>query len=220
MLLYRVYDPILMRWGTRDPIGEYGGVNLYGFVGNNPVNYADPLGLYVQYTTASGMTYVIGEGYGDLIGALQGAINSGDSITELKISGHGDDNFISLDPYGNNILVGTDNGILTGDGQDITKLLNGSLAPNAKVYLNGCHTARGNDNLAQQMSRLLPGRTVAGQRGFAFGLTGNIGYNINGERYELDIGGLESLPAGRVIGRKGYYQNGNLIGKGWLWNGF
>jgi hypothetical protein len=30
---------------TRDPLGEYGGINLYGFVGNNPVNDFDPFGL-------------------------------------------------------------------------------------------------------------------------------------------------------------------------------
>ncbi len=40
----RAYDPSLQRWTTRDPIGEVGGVNLYGFVGNSPANRTDPLG--------------------------------------------------------------------------------------------------------------------------------------------------------------------------------
>lgn len=43
---YRFYAPVLGRWITRDPIGELGGINLYGFVGNNPVNHEDPFGLY------------------------------------------------------------------------------------------------------------------------------------------------------------------------------
>ncbi len=43
--LYRYYDPNLQRWPNRDPIEEVGGVNLYGFVGNNPVSNFDMLGL-------------------------------------------------------------------------------------------------------------------------------------------------------------------------------
>jgi RHS repeat-associated protein len=33
---YRYYDPSTGRWPSRDPIGEKGGVNLYGMVGNKP----------------------------------------------------------------------------------------------------------------------------------------------------------------------------------------
>lgn len=33
------------RWVSKDPLGEEGGVNLYGFVGNGGVNYIDRLGL-------------------------------------------------------------------------------------------------------------------------------------------------------------------------------
>ena len=42
---YRYYDPVTGRWPSRDPIGERGGVNLYGFVGNDVVNRWDYLGL-------------------------------------------------------------------------------------------------------------------------------------------------------------------------------
>jgi RHS repeat-associated protein len=41
----RMYDPNLQRWIQRDPIGEQGGINLYQFVGNSPVNFVDPFGL-------------------------------------------------------------------------------------------------------------------------------------------------------------------------------
>ena len=43
--LYRYYDPLTGRWPSRDPIGERGGVNLYGFVGNDGVSGKDKLGL-------------------------------------------------------------------------------------------------------------------------------------------------------------------------------
>ena len=41
---HRFYDPTNGRWLTRDPIGYTGGVNLYGYVGNDPGNKWDPLG--------------------------------------------------------------------------------------------------------------------------------------------------------------------------------
>ena len=45
MYFARPYDPNLQRWLTRDPIGERGGNNLFEFVGNDSVNYVDPLGF-------------------------------------------------------------------------------------------------------------------------------------------------------------------------------
>jgi len=42
---YRYYSPGMGRWLSRDPIGEEGGINLFYFTGNNPLNFADKLGL-------------------------------------------------------------------------------------------------------------------------------------------------------------------------------
>ncbi|GEM_PF-5378279 len=41
----RYYDAGVGRFITRDPIGFAGGINLYGYVGNNPVNWVDPWGF-------------------------------------------------------------------------------------------------------------------------------------------------------------------------------
>lgn len=43
---YRYYNPEMGRWVNRDPIGEQGGINLYGMVGNDAVNQWDYLGEY------------------------------------------------------------------------------------------------------------------------------------------------------------------------------
>jgi RHS repeat-associated protein len=79
----RYYDQQTGRWTQEDPIGIAGGVNLYGYVGNNPVAYTDPFGLKpCRLNTALGEAFVeerlaqaffnavgeaVGEGYaGDL----------------------------------------------------------------------------------------------------------------------------------------------------------
>jgi len=49
---YRFYDPGAGRWLNRDPIGENGGVNLYGMVGNDAVNWVDVLGLITSIDAA------------------------------------------------------------------------------------------------------------------------------------------------------------------------
>jgi hypothetical protein len=45
---FRYYDPYAGRWPNRDPIEEEGGLNVYGFVGNDGVNYYDYLGLDIE----------------------------------------------------------------------------------------------------------------------------------------------------------------------------
>jgi hypothetical protein len=41
---YRWYDPVTGRWPSRDPIGEYGAINLYRFGWNSPVYGIDCFG--------------------------------------------------------------------------------------------------------------------------------------------------------------------------------
>ena len=59
---YRYYDPAAGRFVTRDPIGYAGGINLYGYTGNNPVNEDDPDGL--DYLGDVGQVFA---GYGDVL---------------------------------------------------------------------------------------------------------------------------------------------------------
>jgi RHS repeat-associated protein len=48
--LNRSYSAELGRWISRDPIEEAGGINLYGYVGNNPIDETDPSGLFGPFS--------------------------------------------------------------------------------------------------------------------------------------------------------------------------
>jgi RHS repeat-associated protein len=74
LLMYalRPYSPPTGRFLCKDPIGEHGGRNLYGFVGNDPLDRFDPLGLMSVDDFNNGVTS-ISEGLND-IGFLEGAL--------------------------------------------------------------------------------------------------------------------------------------------------
>jgi len=48
---YRYLNPRLGRWLNRDPMGEAGGFNVYGYCGNDPVNRWDYLGMWDEAGT-------------------------------------------------------------------------------------------------------------------------------------------------------------------------
>jgi RHS repeat-associated protein len=60
---YRFYDSVTGRWPSRDPIGERGGVNLYGFVSNNGINALDYLGMKLEKFVPDPSTYPVELGY-------------------------------------------------------------------------------------------------------------------------------------------------------------
>ena len=51
---HRMYDPVVGRFASADPLGlASGDANLYRYVGNNPLNYIDPTGLCGQSWSGS-----------------------------------------------------------------------------------------------------------------------------------------------------------------------
>ena len=54
LLGHRYYDTGTGRFVTRDPIGYDGGINLYRYTQNNPVNRSDPSGLMPPFALAGG----------------------------------------------------------------------------------------------------------------------------------------------------------------------
>ncbi len=46
----RDYAPLIGKWTAKDPLGFVGGdTDLFGYVANDPVNWVDPLGLYIWH---------------------------------------------------------------------------------------------------------------------------------------------------------------------------
>ena len=58
LTLYRAYDPNLGRWLAHDPIGENGGLNLYGYCANDPINAVDHDGRFLNFVAG----FVVGAG--------------------------------------------------------------------------------------------------------------------------------------------------------------
>jgi len=61
--LYRFYDPSLQRWLNRDPIEEWGSINLFGYCSNDSVNWIDFVGLDVEFSGDAACQKVLKHNY-------------------------------------------------------------------------------------------------------------------------------------------------------------
>ena len=160
-------------WLNRDPIGEAGGLNLYGYVGNNPVNYIDPLGLLVVITTTQGTVISVWTAQ-QFINQVQAQPNG--TISDINFVGHansmvqgiGDDNTPTEGLWLQN-GVPVLNGASTGNNNvSAGDVLNNKMTPNGHINLDGCHAAGPNmqdpsqPNLPQALSQAVPGVDVTG----------------------------------------------------------
>ena len=127
----------------------------------------------------------------DLVLALQQVKAKRSKVSYLEIKGHGAPEMQSM--AGGTFFIATKNSVIAkmrdGSDLDITPLLLEATFPDAKIDLNGCHTAGDEDNVARNMSKALPGRTIVG-----------------GARYQISIPGTA-----KAFGSKVHYKNGKAI---------
>ena len=94
----RYYDPQMGRWLTPDPAGQAGGMNLYAYCGNNPINLTDPLGLcsynnsvnntYTNTYTSDGLPDNLDNpnfSYGSSLGGFVPAIHTGAGYAKVTL---------------------------------------------------------------------------------------------------------------------------------------
>ncbi|MBI3850013.1 MAG: RHS repeat-associated core domain-containing protein, partial [Verrucomicrobia bacterium] len=113
---YRFYHPNLQRWLNRDPIGERGGLNLFEFAGNDPVDLFDRFGLFVTPTD-----FPPGGGHNTVIcfnGKL--TIQNKNKGPDRKCTGEHEYSHLQdwLKRYGDGVCKGQNNGTVPvgGDG--------------------------------------------------------------------------------------------------------
>lgn len=89
----RFYSPALGRFLQTDPIGTADDLNLYAYVGNNPVNFSDPTGL-----AAADLRLFAGKVGGVMMDAGRAAMPTGEEIS--VVTGIGGAALIEPTPFG------------------------------------------------------------------------------------------------------------------------
>ena len=148
----RPYDPHLQRWIQRDPIGEQGGQNLYGFVQNDPVNELDPLGLDNNFEPPT--RYLNGGFYSgswnNNIPAITTTISAGGVMTQKSDNG----GFFS-NPFVFNTYMGL--AMAPGEGAIANGVIRG-LSKTVNCFTRAADKAAA--NLATQPNRIYSARVL------------------------------------------------------------
>jgi len=138
---YRWYDPNTQTWLNRDPIGELGGLNLYGYVGNAPIDWMDPFGL----EKGAELLLKLHNGYGGLNSFFGKIWNAPNTAMGLAVGGLGIP-FGAKPSFGNNALQFTNHPFMFGGDITIgnTICYNKFAGPNVEMddqapYLYGDH---------------------------------------------------------------------------------
>jgi uncharacterized protein RhaS with RHS repeats len=173
------YNPGTGQWLSRDPIGERGGQNLNRYVRNNPVSFADPLGLEAVFLFVSGET-IVAQTPTEF--AKVGGDAKEESIVEIHLYGHAGSGAQSFNRVlagepgleyrkGSVFVVDRDNNRKPKVIGELGELLKGKFAKRARIYLHGCNVAANDDNITKAISKAVPNVSVIGSTGDTYNIT-------------------------------------------------
>jgi len=168
----RWYDPETGRWLSKDPIGISGGLNLYVFCGNNPVNFIDPSGLAdLTFLHSSDPAY-------------SRVPRGPDGVT--TITGHGTPTTVRLQ-------VGDINSTTRLSGTQAGVMYRGSIPDSDVVILYMCRTGQG--SFADDFAKAT-GNTVIAPLGYV-GVSGKVYKTM--EDAEKGVNPIPPSQAWRVV---------------------
>jgi RHS repeat-associated protein len=165
----RYYHPWLGRFINEDPIQFEGGMNWYGYAGGDPVMGMDPSGL-----TTTRIAFINNHGVLELTTLVdptttkfRDAVSSlpNNSVVAMEMVGHGDFESIQIERNGNGIQnVGAAWGgvVFQGRSDSFSAVLAPKITHGCAIFLAGCKTASGTNNIARQLSSELPHAVVGG----------------------------------------------------------
>ncbi len=185
---FRDYDPASGRYIESDPVGLRGGLNTYGYVGGNPDNFVDRLGLdsVLIFQTEPDFnhgqapdswnlaaSYAGGQALKNCsckpedihvlpvtnVGQVNSALSSFQDISMIYFIGHAASHSIYV---GGQSLPDTNISSNGGVNDHSPSNLNwANLKPGATINIWGCHAGFGSNSIAQQLANISGATTIA-----------------------------------------------------------
>ena len=179
----RWYDAVTGRWLSKDPIGLYGGLNLYSFCEGGCLNQRDISGLAIWSSHGNSRIIIRSQDQECVLhnpsqDEFKNAIRSfrDRSIAELIIYSHGCIGVMEYGGTSGDQLSVTSNGVVFDDGERFSDYLIPKMGQDGRVVLSGCLTAYDGllcnyfgENISSALSRDMPGVPVTGNKGLAIG---------------------------------------------------